>query len=1478
MKRILIKRIPKIFVIVIMILIFSKSAAFALQNESIKNENLLFEHISTNQGLSQSTVSAIIQDSKGFMWFGTGDGLNKYDGYKFTEYKQDFSNTNSISNNYINALYEDSQGFIWIGTDNGLNKYDRVRDIFTRYYSIPGNPKSLSDNCISSICEDGHGNIWIGTINGLCKFDKTKSVFTRYTKNNLHMNSISDNSIDSICKDEKGNLWIGTDKGLNYFDIIQNKFKNYYSGKDVNIKNNLVSNEFDCLYIDKKNILWIGTDKGLISYDSISQSYKSYKSNINSNAIYCIDGDSSGNLWLGTEGNGIQLFNRETKKFTNFKHDTFDANSISGNTVYSIYEDRYGVLWLGTYRAGINKMKKVQFVHYKNNPLNKNSLSDNNVHKIYEDSTGLLWIGTESGGLNVFDRKKNTFTSYKHDSSNPYSISSDSVWAIFEDHEGQMWIGTYEGLDKFNKNTNTFTHYTHDPGNKHSISNNYITAILEDKNNNLWICTRGGGLNKFDKKNNDFIHYTHDPSNKYSINNDYIWSIIEGSDHNLWIGTEGNGIEKFDINTGKFHHFLNNSNEQNYKILSIYEDASHTIWFGTWGGGLNKFNPSNNKLIKYTDKNGLPNNVVYGILEDDNKKLWLSTNKGIVKFNPGTGEVCTYDENYGIQDIEFNIGAYCKTKDKEMIFGGVDGFNIFNPNTFKDIEHHPNIVLTDFKKFNKSIQFNKDVSYIDSIPLTYKDNTITFIFAALDYTNPSGTSKYKYMLEGFDKEWLNAGVDNFATYTNIPSGSYTFKVRYLSNNKIFSQNELSIIIKISSPPWKSWWAYCIYTIFIITGIFLFIKYCIKKQSVKLEKQLQKFIEGLSSTLNLQEVCNKFLNDFKQIFPYDTGIILLKKNDSFKVVSMITSSEKDNVLNYYTDRMKPLIAKVIESKTPILINDILKNKNFKTEKGMYNFRSWLGIPIIYLEQVKEIVIFQSKIPGIFKLKVGLALAFAGQASIAMENARLFDELNRSKEDMENLLDNAGQGFLSFNNDLIIQKEHSLECNVILETEVKGRKITDLLYENDKDQYEFVEKVLLQVLNFSQDSSKDKIYLSLLPDEVNINNKQVHIDYKLIKCNNKKLKTMMMILTDITEKRFLENKMEEEHKILRMVVKVITHYSEFMEITKDYKNFCNNKLFDILKSNESLEKIISEIFINIHTFKGNFSQIEMIHTPERLHDFENRLTEIKNNINSYTVDSLNTLMENDNLVLWIQDDWDILKDILGDTFFSNENLIKIEKSKLIEIENRIERFDTTGEAEKLILDLKRLRYKSFKELLKAYPEYSLKLAERLEKQINLPIIEGEDIYVEPEKYHDFIRALVHVFRNALDHGIETEEERILRDKEYLGNIKCCVELKNDKIILAISDDGKGIDIQKLKEKAVINGLYTKDEISFLSNNESLNLIFIPGISTKDAISDISGRGVGLSSVKAEVEKLDGSIEIETILGKGTTFRFVLPYEIG
>ncbi len=850
------------------------------QNVKAQDFNVQFEHISIEQGLSQSSVFAICQDHKGFIWLGTHDGLNRFDGYNFKIYKNSKNDSLSISGNIIKAIYETKDSVLVVGTfGNGLNLFHRNSETFSRFIHEPNSINSLSNNSIRCIAEDKHGILWIGTEGGgLNRFDKKNKTFKSYQHNRNNENSLCQNEVNDIVIDKKGMLWLATNGGLDMFEPSSEKFTHFkHNPKD----NNSLSNDFlPCVYEDSRGQIWVGSREGLNIFEPKTQTFKKYAYQANqpnglcNNVVLKIMEDSQGFVWIGTS-DGVSLFDPRTTTFYTYQHNSFDTKSLSHNNIASLYKDAAGIIWIGTWERGVNKFdilsKKFKLYKYSNS-LSNNSLPDKTIRSVFAESNDIVWIGYVEGGLVRFDRKTNKIDRYQKIPYDEKTLYDNTVSSILRDSEGILWIGTWNGgIQKaiFSETDKTkIVQFEHLIQSNSGLISNTIQKIFESSDHKIWIGT-AGGVDVFDKKSNTFLHIINFPNTeKGNIQG----AMQEDRQGNIWVGSWGGLHKIYKTDNGNYQSKLFTHNEKDSaslndnRIISLYIDKNNVIWAGTFGSGLNKIEIQNNKHIfkHYTQSNGLSNNVVYAVFDENNGNLWLSTNKGLSKFEVKTEKFTNYDESDGLQSNEFFWGAACKSSSGELFFGGINGLNAFYPANIQDNAYFPPVVITDFKMFNTSIKIGynsllkQSITETKKIILNFNDKVISFEFSALHFSVPEN-NKYAYKLEGFNKDWIYTDAKNrTATYTNLDPGHYVFKVKGSNSDGVWNLQGTEIVLVVKPPFWAEWWFRILVFVVVVGLIYRFLKSRInriKKQKIHLEqlvKERTQEIELKNEELEVQK--------------------------------------------------------------------------------------------------------------------------------------------------------------------------------------------------------------------------------------------------------------------------------------------------------------------------------------------------------------------------------------------------------------------------------------------------------------------------------------------------------------------------------------------------------------------------------------------------------------------------------------------------
>ncbi|MBN2212883.1 MAG: response regulator [Bacteroidales bacterium] len=835
---------------------------------SSQSDNFKFTRIDINKGLSHNQVNCIIKDSKGFVWFGTLSGLNRYDGYNFKVFRHQIKDSSSINDNYINTLFEDHNGRIWVETREGFVIYNPEYETFNRNVAGYLHEFGIPSESIIDLYKDSEGNVFfITTLNEVYKYQVD-------TDTTIHINARSSDTATSpsekmvsVTEDLDGNLWTISNTGV--LELLDGKnYRVLY--REYTVFKSFPKEYMDYrLFVDSDNDLWIyatNSAKGLYLYKSGTGTFVHYGTNsethrISSDIIRGLVQDDNGIIWVGTDHGGLNLIDKRKSEILNLVTNLYDERSLSQNTITALYKDDIGIIWAGTFKKGACYYHEdvIRFRLIKHQTADPKNIHYDDVNCYSEDAKGNLWIGTNGGGLIYYDRNNEEFVHYRHDPENINSLSNDVIVCMYMDSDEKLWIGTYfGGLDHFDGSR--FTHYRHDPVNPHSLSDDKVWDIYEDADNRLWIGTLGGGVNVFDRKTGIFKHFRHADST--TITSDYIASITEDNNDNIWIGTAV-GINVYDQQTKTFTYYASDENVpgslSNDNINYMIMDSRGYVWVGT-REGLNMFDRKTDSFKVFKQEDGLSDNSVFSIVEDFSGNLWLGTTNGlsclVIGRDADTDSLLfsfkNYDESDGLQGKVFNKGAAFRTRKGEIVIGGTNGFNIFHPGNIRVNLREPDILFTDFQIFNNSVGVNKkingriilhkSITGTKEIILKYHENVITFEFAALDYFQPE-KNRYEYMLEGFNNSWMPVDASlRKATYTNLNPGEYVFRVKASNNDGYWNTKGSELNITILPPFWKTRAAFVIYFL-VITGLLLLLRYIILERERMRHRTLQERISA-----------------------------------------------------------------------------------------------------------------------------------------------------------------------------------------------------------------------------------------------------------------------------------------------------------------------------------------------------------------------------------------------------------------------------------------------------------------------------------------------------------------------------------------------------------------------------------------------------------------------------------------------------------
>jgi diguanylate cyclase (GGDEF)-like protein len=785
-----------------------------------------FSHVSVEQGLSQANVMAAFQDSAGYMWFGTENGLNRYDGYRMRRYQRSHRQANSLVHDFVWQVAEDQAGDLWIATDGGgLSRWNRATDTFTTFLHDPANANTIASNEVRTVLVDADGAVWLGTRNqGLDRLEPSSGHVTHFRHDPSNPTSIADDTVYVLLADASGQLWVGTDGGLSRLRRDSSEFIHYrHSATDAG---SLSDDHVRALYEDHEGTVWVGTERGgLNSLDVATGRFRAHRhaaadlNSLSHDHVRAIIEDSSDRLWIGT-ASGLNLMDRDSRTFTHFVNDPADPTSLRDNYVMSLFQDRGGLLWVGTRSGGVSKWNPRSWSFgYSDSKW----LGAPNITAFADDGKGRLWIGTFGSGLGLLDTSGAVAVrrQFRREGPGSNSLSDDRVMALLVDREGMLWIGTMGGgLNLRDPANGRFTTLRHDPADASSVSADAIMALFEDRGGDVWVGTYGGGLSLYERATGRFSRFTADGSNPASLGSPRVTAITQDLTGAIWVGTDGGGLNLLDLKTRTFRQFRHAPDKPATvsadTIYALHVDRAGNLWVGTQGGGLDRVlgtasQPDDISFANLSEADGLPNNVIYGIQSDPAGNLWLSTNAGLARFDPGTGLVKAFHRSHGLQGEEFNFGAHYRGTGGRLYFGGAAGYNAFTPDRLEEGLRPPSVVLTAFEKMNHPVDADMPFDRLDAAVLDHGDDVVTFEIAALDYNAP-GENRYAYKLDGFDADWVELGQQRRVTYTNLDAGDYVFRARAASSDGVWSEKGVSVALRVNPAPWATWWAYSVYAL------------------------------------------------------------------------------------------------------------------------------------------------------------------------------------------------------------------------------------------------------------------------------------------------------------------------------------------------------------------------------------------------------------------------------------------------------------------------------------------------------------------------------------------------------------------------------------------------------------------------------------------------------------------------------------------
>jgi signal transduction histidine kinase/ligand-binding sensor domain-containing protein len=1032
-------------IVVVALLLFAPALARAEKpaRSAAAAEQLHARMLSIADGLPHFAVYGIARDLFGFLWFGTLEGLARYDGHRFVVYRPDPTNPNAPVSGQIDTLYTDRAGMLWIGTfASGLNRYDPRSEQFTLYRHDPADPYSLSSDAVRAIYEDAAGTLWVGTLDGgLNRLDRTTGRFTHYRHDPTDPNSLSDDHVEDILNDGQGGLWLATGGGLNRLDPTTGRFTHYRH--DPAEPTSIGGDTIATLLRDSAGALWVGVSgAGLYRYDEARSQFTGYRSNpadpasLRSNNVVALAETSPGQLWVATYGGGLSRLDVADGHFSDFNSLVVQGSGLATENIESLLPSADGLLWVGTEDRGVAlvDLQPGPFTTYTASPnpqVQPNALWPGAVRAAVEDHDGAIWLGVADSGLVRFDRARGLVTHYRHDPSDPHSPASNRPQALLLDRSGTLWIGYHTGLDHFDRTTGHFVHYPANPADLEALSHGNIYDLYESRDGVIWIGTRGGGLNRLDPATGRFTRYRHDPNDPTSISSDNVGAIVEDRWGKLWLGHESAGVSSLDRATGRFTSYPHDPNDLNTPgsntVLALYADPAGIIWAATWNGGLNRIDPASGRFTRYTVANGLLSSKINGIQPDDEDNLWLTSNQGLMRFDPRTGKSVAYTAaSAGLPPGGFPLNGSARTRSGELILGGLDSLVTFFPREVRPRADVAPVVFTNVLVSNRPVALgptsplSTTINAASGLTLSYRDRVLSLEFAALDYRAPDAT-RYRYRLAGFEPDWVEVDSQRrLATYTNLDPGIYTFELQAANGEGVWGTDTRRLQIAVVPPWWQTWWFTLLASLTILVTVVGGVSLRLRGEELQrrrleaevaarttalaaanssLERQV-RLERTLIMSLELDALLDGILEQIGEVVPFSTGAIFSFEEERLTLRALRSQELAPPRAPVQLELARlPLLAAALARRTTQVLSSADASSAALDHIGVMfgqpvNAQSCLVVPLQVQEHVIGALVLAHPMQDIYSAaEVAQLEPFVSPVAIALENERLRQRARR-----------------------------------------------------------------------------------------------------------------------------------------------------------------------------------------------------------------------------------------------------------------------------------------------------------------------------------------------------------------------------------------------------------------------------------------------------------------------------------------------------
>lgn len=1352
----------------------------------------IFEHINTAQGLSHGTVYSTLQDSRGFLWFGTENGLDRYDGFAYKQFHFEKDNPASLSSDWIAVLLEDDRQQLWVGTNGGgLNRVDRdTRGVFR--YPVSQAPGAFPSDNVTALAQDSAGNVWIGTYGkGLvllpaAALPPAEPRFRQVVSDPAGRAGLPGAVVGSLHVDRRGTLWVGMREGEGLCRLRGIDAAGVPSF-DCLRPGSAPSDSFPADVIDmadgEDGTLWVATQKGLYARDS-SGEFHHWRHRPGDEASLAFDlvrrvyRDRAGGIWAGTDGGGLDKLPigarpGDSLRFTHFRHEGRLQASLASDAVESIFEDRSGVLWVGTYFTGLNKLvlrsdavehREIRpYLQYRHNPADSGSLSGDIVNAFAEDRFGDLWVGTDGHGLNRVRRpaapgQPLRFERFRANPADPKALPEDVVTGLTVDSRGRLWMGTYtEGLVRVDVDgpgaAPRFTRYRHDKDKPESLIDNFLWSICEDGRGRIWAGGELGVLELFNPERGAFTHFRLPGKTADGVESAPIFAVLPDRFGTLWIATQ-KGLFRFDPETREFRAYQDASDGTGLGdsyVTALHFDGHGILWAGTNAGGLHRieigpWDGAAPRFQRFGDAQGLPSNSVMGILEDARGILWVSTPHNLSRFDPDSGRFSPFIWHEEIRRTAFIRNSVLRSCDGSLFFGGSNGFGVFRPEEVVRNPMAPPLYVTDFRLLNKSVSIHTRFTKVDEpghvpsladgLTLSHKDYSFSFEFAALHFVEPQ-ENQYAYIMEGLDEAWTQARNHHFVAYTTLPPGDYTFRVRASNCDGVWGEKGLDIPIRVLPPWWSTWWCR------VLLGTL--------------------FAAAFAAGLRL--------------------------------------------------RMRAL-----------------RRRN-----------------------------------------------------------RLLETMVAEKTlELKDILDHIEQGLFTIGLDGKVNPDFSARVNTILGVEeVAGRPVAELLRMDDGQSEAW--KTWLELVERDHARVRWNKLERLAPvRELTVRRQDgerfVRIGYQQMFAQGGRLRKLMILADDVTEAKRTATRAEEEKKRHEAKVKAILGVVKNARTLSGFLQDIETRLGEIEAiiqglppSPSPIEKDkLGALFRETHTIKGTTASLGFERFSETAHEMETTLKILwkpDGGIASADFARLTGCLKR------MKECLEEIRDLVGTLMgagVAGSAIIPEERVRILRDlgEALADRADGGDEnLARLLFLCRTLDHVALATLAENYKGMLQRLANKLGKQVEFRVI-PPGYSMSPQTFVALNEPLIHLLRNALDHGLETEAERVRLGKPPAGTLELRIESQGELLTIMVSDDGAGIDVEKVCAKSLELGLVTMAQLEAMGEEGRVALIFKRGLTTREQATEISGQGAGMDVVAEWIEKLGGKISVSTAKGAGTSIILGLP----